>query len=240
MSSSSGPAYSRIASEITARIEANHFAPGDRLPAERELAQEFGVARMTVRQALDQLQMDGLIGRKRGRTGGSFVLGSRPIVELTRIEGLMFQLNSRGHQIDSAVLVAEALPASTLVATRLQVAEGDPVIRLVRVRSVDATPMLIEDSYFPASLVPGMLDQDLGRSVYELLDEQWSLAPVRKEETVAPGVATPFEQHHLGVGTSLPLLRIHRVAEVAGGQVIEYSEDVLRSDAASIRVVTEF
>ncbi|GAB3596915.1 putative HTH-type transcriptional regulator YurK [Corynebacterium faecale] len=240
MSPSSGPAYSRIATAITARIDAKQFAPGDRLPAERELAQEFGVARMTVRQALDQLQMDGLIGRKRGRTGGSFVLGSRPILELTRIDGFRLQLSSRGHQTDSTVLLAEEIPASALVATRLQITEGDPVARIVRLLTVDATPILIEDSYFPAHSVPGMLDQDLGRSVHELLGEQWSLAPVRKKETIAPGVATPFEQQHLGVGTSLPLLRIHRVAEIAGGQIIEYSEDVLRSDAASIRVVTEF
>lgn len=240
MSSSSGPAYSRIATEIISRIDANNLVPGDRLPSERELAEEFGVARMTVRQALDQLQLDGMIGRKRGRTGGSFVLGNRPIVELTNSGGFIPQLRARGHEVVSKVLIAEEIPSRKMVAARLQLAKGDPVVRVVRLQRVDGTPILLEDSYFPATLVPGMLDQDLSRSIYDLLGNQWPLAPVLKKDTIAPGVATPFEQEHLGVGTSMPLLRIHRVIEAAGNQLVGYSEDVLRTDAASIQVVTEF
>lgn len=240
MSSTSGPAYSRIATEIISRIEANNRAPGYRLPSERELAEEFGVARMTVRQALDQLQLDGLIGRKRGRSGGSFVLGNRPVVELTHERGFLTQLRARGHAVDSEMLIAEELSSSTLVASKLGLSTGDPVIRIARLIRVDRTPILIEDSYLPANLVPGILELDLSRPLYGLLDAEWSLAPLRKRETIAPGVATPFEQEHLGAGTSMPLLRIHRVTEAAGGKMVEYSEDVLRTDTASIQVVTEF
>lgn len=239
MTSSSGPAYSRIAAEIVSRIRANNLGPGARLPAERELAEEFGVARMTVRQALDQLQLDGLIGRRRGRSGGSFVLGNRPVVELTRKDGFISQLKARGHEVDSEVLLTDEVKASALVASKLGLITGVPVIRIVRLLRVDDTPILIEDSYLPSELVPGILDLDLNRSLYGLLRFGWELVPTHKEEVIAPGAATPFEQQHLGVSASMPLLRIHRVTWDTEGRILEYSEDVLRSDTASVLVTTD-
>ena len=240
MTSRSGPAYARIAAEIIARIEANALSPGDRLPAERDLAEEFGVARMTVRQALDQLQMDGVIGRKRGRSGGSFVLGNRPVVELTHRRGILPQLDARGHAVMTEVLTVEEFNAPATLAAKLRVPFREPVVRIVRVHHAADTPVLISDSHFPAHLVPGIASMDLNGSLAELLDRHWSLAPARKEETLAPGVATPFEQEHLGVSTAMPLLRIQRVTELQNHRVLEYSEDVLRSDAASVRVSTAF
>ncbi|WIM72004.1 GntR family transcriptional regulator [Corynebacterium suedekumii] len=79
-------AYLVIADELRARIERGDLTAGDKLPAERELVEEFHVARMTVRHALDILQLEGLIDRRRGRTGGTFVRSVPPVVELTRIE----------------------------------------------------------------------------------------------------------------------------------------------------------
>ncbi len=84
-----------------------------------------------------------------------------------------------------------------------------------------------------------MLGADLSRSMYELLDAQWDLRPVRKTETIIPGVASGWEQQFLGVTRNLPLLRISRTAYTADNLPIEYSEDVLRSDIAHIRVVTD-
>lgn len=67
------PAYLAIADDLRGRIERHDLSDGGRLPTERELVKEFGVARMTIRHALDILQMEGLIERRRGRTGGTFI-----------------------------------------------------------------------------------------------------------------------------------------------------------------------
>lgn len=239
MSSVNHPAYSKIATEITMRIENKELNPGDRLPSEREMATEFGVARMTVRQALDQLQLDGAIGRRRGRTGGSFVLGNRPVIELTRMEGFLPQLIARNHEVTSEILLADMIPATQEVALHLDIEPLDEVVQVVRLRKVDNTPLLVESSFFPSALVPGMLDQDLSGSLYQLLDREWGASPVRKEEIISPGVATRTEQKHLKVSNSMPLLRINRVAFTITGTPIEFSVDVLRSDAAQIKVITE-
>lgn len=239
MRAANHPAYSQIAAKIKMRIDNKEFNPGDRLPSEREMAEEFGVARMTVRQALDQLQLDGSIGRRRGRTGGSFVMGSRPVVELTRMEGFLPQLADRQHEVTSDVLLAELMPATQEVAHHLRLNLHDDVVRVVRLRKVDGTPLLMECSYFPHSLVPGFLDYDLSGSLYMLLSDEWDAGPVRKEEMIAPGVATRTEQEHLEVSSSMPLLRLNRVAFTREGTPIEFSVDVLRSDAAQIKVITE-
>ncbi len=233
------PAYLAIADDLRGRIERHDLSDGDRLPTERELVKEFGVARMTIRHALDILQMEGLIERRRGRTGGTFIRSLPPVVELTCMEGIIPQLRAHGLEVDSEVLESGLVPAGPVVAEALGLLVGEKVVQLVRLRSARDTPLIVETTYFPAALVPGMLDHDLSGSLYELLDATWDLRPVAKTETLVPGVASSWEQNVLGVTRSLPLLRICRTATTRDGVPVEYSEDVLRSDIAHIRVVTD-
>ena len=79
------PAYVAIADALRSQIESRELEPGDKLPPERELVDMYGVARMTVRHALDLLQLEGIIERKRGRTGGTFVRALPPIIDLSLI-----------------------------------------------------------------------------------------------------------------------------------------------------------
>lgn len=193
---------------------------------------------MTVRHGLDILQMEGLIERRRGRTGGTFIRSIPPEVELTSMEGIIPQLREHGLEVDAEVLESGLVPAEPVVAEVLRVPVGEKVVQIVRLWRTRGTPLAVENAYFPAALVPGMLDHDVSRSLYELLDVAWDLRPVVKSETLVPGVASSWEQNILGVNRSLPLLRIRRTAITRDGVPVEYSEDVLRSDIAHIRVVT--
>lgn len=233
------PAYLIIADELRNRIEQRQLRGGDRLPTERDLVEEFGVARMTVRHALDILQLEGLIERRRGRTGGTFVRDNPPVVELTRMENLGPQLRDRGSEVRCEVLEATATVADTRISEKLRIDEGAPVYRVLRLLIVDDVPLTIEDTCFPAELLPGLLNRDVSCALYHLLESGWGIRPVRKSETITPGVASSREQQLLKVTRNLPLLRISRVAYDADGVPVEYSEDVMRSDIANIRVVTD-
>lgn len=233
-----GPAYLAIADTLRSRIEAGEWKPGQRIPSERELITEFGVARMTLRNALDVLQSEALIDRRRGRNGGTFINGIPPTVELTRIEGFLPQLRERHDTVDSEILTAEEIPVSDTVAKALEIEVGDAVFNIVRRRSVDGVPVLYENSYFPATLFPQLLERDLSQSLYELLDE-YGRRPVWKSEKIIPARATAREKNQLSVAHNLPLLRIVRVAKDSTDEVVEYSEDLLRSDATQIQVVTD-
>ncbi|WP_241228364.1 GntR family transcriptional regulator [Corynebacterium hylobatis] len=232
------PTYLVIADGIREQIESRGLAPGDRLPTERELVEEFGVARMTVRHALDVLQMEGLIERRRGRTGGTFVRSAPPVVELTRMEGVLPQLRQLGMAVSCEVHRATSVPAESIVAEALRIDPGAPVFRIVRVHSVEGTPMVIEKTHFPEERVPGLLEVDLSRPMYELLGVHWNLRPVHKAETIIPGVASAWEQEVLGITGNQPLLRICRNTATGDGVPLEHAVGVLRSDVARIRVVT--
>ncbi|QGU05346.1 GntR family transcriptional regulator [Corynebacterium comes] len=232
------PAYQAIADIIRERIARCEFSGGHRLPTERELVDEFGVARMTVRNALDVLQQEGLIERRRGRSGGTFVRSIPMIVDLSCMEGVVQQLRKEGREMAAEVLEVSRVSAAPCVAAALNLRTGDPVYHLARVGSVDNTPLIIENSYLPAELVPGLLEEDLRQSMPELLDTRWNLRPARKSETILPGLADDEEGKILGVNRDLPLLRIYRTTSTDDGAPVEYSRYVLRPDLAHVRVVT--
>ena len=231
------PAYLEIADDLRGLIESGELQPGDRLQTERELVEHYGVARMTVRHALDILQLEGLIDRKRGRTGGTFVRVVPPLLELTRLDGFLPQLRERGQNVTSEIILAEETGATTAVAQKLLLDAGDQVHHVVRVRRVEGVPLLLEESYLPAALFPDLLERDLSQSFYELL-ATYGRRPTRKEEAVVPGVATAAEHQNLEISRNLPLLRIERTARDEAGAVVEYSEDTLRSDVARVQVIT--
>lgn len=232
------PRYLAIADGIREQIESRGLAPGDRLPTERELVEEFGVARMTVRHALEVLQMEGLIERRRGRTGGTFLRSTPPVVELTRMDGLLPQLQQLGITVDCQVHRASSVPAENGVAEALGITPGAPVFRIVRVHSVEGTPMILEKTHLPEERVPGLLTADLSRPMPELLSAHWNLHPVHKTETIIPGVASAWEQETLGIVGNQPLLRICRTTTTGDGVPLEHAVGVLRADVARIRVVT--
>ncbi|QGU03380.1 GntR family transcriptional regulator [Corynebacterium comes] len=223
---------------LRSRISHEKMQAGDRFPTERELAEEFGVARMTVRKALEVLQMEGVVERRRGRTGGTFLRATVPKVEMTRMEGFIPRFRDRNMEVTSLILTADRRQAPEKVTQALEIDAGEPVFYLERLRSVNNIPALIERSFFPANLVPGMLHQDLSGSIYDLLRRRWSLPPVRKWEAIEPGVTSKQEQKLLQVEEELPILRLERRTQVANNRFIEYAEDVLRTDIARVEVYT--
>ena len=93
------PAYLRISDALRDKIERNELEPGQKFPTERELVREFHVARMTVRHALDILEVEGLIDRRRGRSGGTYVRTVPPTLSLTNKDNIVTQLRERGHDV---------------------------------------------------------------------------------------------------------------------------------------------
>ncbi|ANE04684.1 GntR family transcriptional regulator [Corynebacterium crudilactis] len=231
------PIYLNIADQIRTEIKTGDLLPGDRLPAESKLATRFGVARMTIRHALEMLQFEGLIDRRRGRGGGTFIMNEPPEIELTRVEGILPQLREQHISVESTVLNSELQSAPAHVSQALELKAGAQVFNIVRMRRINGIPALLENSYFPAVLFPGLLEVDLTKSLYELL-ENFSHRPISKIEEIITSRANIAEKQLMGVNHSLLLLRITRTARDESRAVVEYSEDLLRSDCIRIQVKT--
>ena len=227
---SAGLLHAQIADAVASAIEQGHFRPGDKLPPERELAEEFGVHRLTVRQALAELQMRHLILRRTGRKGGTFV--AEPIIDydLTTFAGFSEQARRHGKVASAQVLEARSVVGDADTCVELQIADGSRVLEIDRLRFADDLPVLLEHSSFPASRFGGLLDETLDGSIYELLERRYDARPRRALERLEPVIADARTARLLGVTRGTPLLCVRRVAYDARGVPVECARDLFRGD----------
>src|SRR3954453_11805529 len=198
--------------------------PGTPAPSERELVQQFGVARMTVRQALDALVAEGLLERIPGR--GTFVASTR-VDQVPRLTGFGEEMGRRGMTPSSRTLVARQESAGPGVARALELGVGDPIVHWQRLRLADNVPMCVEDAYLSADLVPGFVER-LPESLYADLERR-NLAPTWGEDSVDAGLAQEPEAHLLGVQVGHPVLRVARRA-FCDRLPVEVSRSTYRAD----------
>jgi GntR family transcriptional regulator len=218
------------------RLLAELGAPGERLGAERELAERLGVSRSTVRAALADLERSGAIRRKTGRGGGIFVAERKVERDLTSLAGLPAYLRRQGFESDARVLSTATVEADEETAAELGLDDGALMLEVVRVRLADREPISLERALFPADRFPGLLDRSLGGSIYELLAAEYGLVPGEAEERIEVVTAGGAEARLLGIRRGAPLLAIARTAWDADGTAFERSQDLFRADRARIVV----
>jgi GntR family transcriptional regulator len=236
ISRSKGLLHTQIANAVASSITLGHFRSGDRLPPERELAKEFGVNRLTVRQALGELQLRKLIHRRTGRNGGTFI--AEPIIEydLTTFAGFSEQAQRLGRVASSRVLRTEKVAADEQTADDLQLDAGADVYEIDRLRFADELPVLLEHSSFPADRFAGLLGEPLHGSIYDVLDRRYDARPVRAVERITPISANVKTARLLDVTRGTPLLRVERVAFDVNGLPVVSARDTLRADRSRMLV----
>jgi len=203
---------------------------GDPLPSERELCDRFGVSRMTVRQAVDALVVDGVLERVHGR--GMFV--ARPKVDLqVRLTSFSEEMRRRGMAPSVEHLRAEVVPADTRIAAALEIDPADPVVHLHQLRFADGEPMSVQHCWLAEVLVPNIVDPPPD-SLYAELDRR-GLLPAWGEDTVEAGEADAEEAELLGIGKGRAVLRIVRRA-FSRDLAVEFSEAVYRADRYTLWV----
>jgi GntR family transcriptional regulator len=205
-------------------------APGTAAPSERELVHRFGVARMTVRQAMDALVVEGLLERIPGR--GTFV--ARPRRTASRVSSFGEEMARRNLLSESQTLLARREQAGPGVARALSISEGDAVIHWRRLRRGDGIPMCIEDAYLNEILIPGFLQAGMPTSLYDALGAR-GLRPTWAEDSITADTASEEEARLLEVEAGAAVLRHSRRA-LAGEKVVEVSRSVYRSDRFTLWV----
>jgi len=137
------PAYSQLARILREKIVSGEYRPGQRIPSVPKLTATFNVAAMTVRQAIDQLNREGVIARERGR--GTFVKPAQLGSAMFGLDDLRRQMTDES--VDVRVLGARSVPASKRVAARLKVGEGALVISIKRLLLRDDQPIFYHSEY---------------------------------------------------------------------------------------------
>ena len=233
------PAHVEIERWLVGAIGRRELAAGDKLPPEADLASRLGVSRMTLRQALGRLEGRGVITRRPGRRGGTFVAEPRIDVELSGWAGFTAELRRAHVRAGARVVVARTVQAPPDVASALSLGRGEAVHEVARVRSAQRRPVALERSWFPAAVLPGLLDHRLTGSLYALLHKEFGHGPATAEEFVDPVAADADAARLLDVEEGRPLLRVERTAFTGAGLAVEHARDLFRTDRVRLHVRSE-
>ncbi len=198
--------------------------PGDPAPSERELVTRFGVARMTVRQAMDALVGEGLLERMPGK--GTFV--ARPRRRADHPLSFSEEMARRGLQPESQTLLSRLEQAGPGVARALGITEGDAVLHWRRLRRADGAPMCLQDSFLNEVLLPGFLEKHMPTSLFDALARR-SLRPTWSEDSINADAAADGEAELLEIEPGTPVLRVAR-RSLCGDLAVEVSRSVYRAD----------
>lgn len=212
------------------RAEIELLAPGSAAPSERELVARFGVARMTVRQALDALVAEGRLERIPGR--GTFV--AQPASAPSRITSFTEEMRRRGLLSESSTLLGRIEQAGPGVARALDISPGDPVVHWKRLRRADQQVICVEDAYLNEVLLPGFLQSGMPTSLYDALEAR-GLRPTWAEDSISADRATAEEATHLAIDEGDPVLRHSRRA-MADQRIVEVSRTAFRHDRYNLYV----
>ena len=216
--------YARVRDYLRSLVT-HELAVGDAIPSERLLCERFGVSRMTVRQAVDALVVEGLLRREQGR--GTFVAPTKVDLEV-RLASFGEEMRRRGLTPSSKVLSAEVVAASPDIADALDLLPGEEVFALHRVRYADGEPMAIEQAWLPSRLVPGLFDGGAPVSVYGELRRR-GLEPDWGEDTVGATEVDTADAELLGLRVGKAVLRLTR-RTFAGQVACVYSRSSYRAD----------
>ena len=232
------PSHARIASWLLGRVHSGKIHTDDKLPPEEELAASLGVSRMTLRQALGSLESLGWLERRRGRSGGNFIREPRIEVDLTGLRGFTEQMRRVNVRAGSRVVSARVMTAAPDVADALELPGDRQVFEIVRVRSARRQPLALEETYLPARLFPGFLEQRLTGSLYAIMRDEYGLAPHHAQEWLEPEICSSEHATLLDVETGSALMLVTRKSMTEAGIPVEFARDRYRPDRTRISLRT--
>jgi GntR family transcriptional regulator len=233
------PSAIDIAADIRATIRDKGLQPGDRIGAERDLAERHGVGRWVIRKALEQLQSEDIVIRTHGRSGGVFVAPRKLVRDLDSLVGLPAYLRAQGLETGTTVLGTRVVRAEDEIVKELKITADDLVYVVERARFAAGLPLSVETVWFPAEMFPGLLDHSLVGSLYELVESEYG---VQRGEAIEAIMATPADHDKAAVlqlAHGAPLLTVKRTALLTSGEPFEHSEEYYRFDRMAITVHTK-
>lgn len=220
------PKHVELREKLRSRFQ--RMAPNSLIPSARDLSKTYKVSAMTVRQALVALQQEGMIHSVPGL--GTYVSDHRMSKRLTFVS-FSQEVLERGMTPSSKIVSAiRTTVKDQVIAESLNISLGDPVYKIERVRFADKIPMALEESYVSANLIPGLLDQNLSESLYEILKNTYEKPVMRAECVVSPINLTKRQADLLDTDAKSAALSFVVVAFDARGRALERCHSIKHGD----------
>jgi GntR family transcriptional regulator len=229
------PLYVQIQEYIAERISKGELNPESRIPSERELSQELGVSRMTVRRSLTELVNEGLLERRHG--AGTFVAKPKVTYAAAELINYARALRSRGLVVARQLLEFSEVPASRRLSERLKVEIGHSLYHVVLLYLANRVPVVLERTFLSCERCPDLQEYDLERtSIYDLLIEGLQMRLSSTDQAVEAVIASGTAALQLRVEEGFPLLMVTRTLNRSEDELpVQFSQDLLRGDYARVQ-----
>lgn len=229
------PLYVKLFTLLRDSLQHGEFPPGSKLPPERQLSEIYGVSRITVRRALDELERMGLLERRQGI--GTVVATPRMRASLFDRFTYAESLRAAGYLVATHLVSKHIREAREHECEALELASGSFVVELVRRRDADGAPFALETGVLPIDRLPGVDTIDLGSaSLYSALVEHCDVVPARAHEWFEPVLIARGDARLLATRPGTPALRLVRTTYSSTGAPVEYSTAVIGAERCRLLV----
>jgi len=230
------PYYIQLMDILKEKVQTGVWAPGDQIPGEQDLCEMYGVSRTVVRQALLELELEGVINRRKGK--GTFI--ALPKINeglVQKLTGFYQDMVERGLKPGTRVLHQDVGPANEKVARFLNIEPGAQVIDILRLRFINEEPIQLVTTYVPFEICPGLAQVDLtNRSLYEYLEKECGIFIAKGRRYIEAVLANDTEAELLGIERGAPLLMLDSISFSESERQIEYYHALHRGDRSRFEV----
>ena len=224
------PLFVQLKTLIQNWISSGEFSPNERIFSERELSEMYHISRQTVRQAINELVLRGILFRQPGK--GTYVAQDKVNADLVHVGSFINMLRGKGKSIQTEIIIHNEVVSPPFARELLQLAEGEIVEYLVRVRYLDNDPVAIHKSYLHPDICTAdeISNIDKNCSLSNYINSISGLVVLGSEETLEPTIANSYEAELLGIKKGAPLQLIEGRLFVQNHKPIECHKSLYRGD----------
>ena len=216
------PLYLQLKNSLTEAIQSGRYAPGEPVPTETQLCEQYAVSRITVRRAISELQEEGLLEKRHGK--GTFVSFRRMETSLVDLAGFSETYSLQGYKVSKLLLGVVEGVADGVLAQKLAIAKGAPILTVRRLIMAADAPMTIEISDFPLALFPDLAREIVGTSsIYQLLKIHYGRDIRHARRVINVRLAGPDERDHLHCRSGEPLFEVEKIVFDGAGTPLQRS-----------------
>lgn len=221
--------YEKLAATLREEIAQGTYKKGERLPTTPELCRIYDVSNTTVKRAMDDLELEGLVARRRG--SGVYVKQTEPApttkahLQSTsqQLSGLTTELGEEQVRVESQVIDFSVVRPEAAVAEQLAMEPDEFAYQICRVRIAAGRPQVVEYTLMPIKVIPDLREATLHDSIYAYIEGELGLKIGSAHRTIKAVMPTPNERTWLQIGEGEPLLEVRQVAYLADGTPFESS-----------------
>lgn len=215
------PLYDQVYQALLQQIVDGTYQIHQQLPSEKELSELFNVSRITIRQALNQLQLEHLVYKIQGK--GTFVSAPKTFQNISELQGFAEAMTDLGHEVFNVVKEFRFIPATPHIASKLKISVNSTVVEIKRIRLLNRKPVSFELTYLPEAIGTALQQTNLStRDVFLAIEEDLSIALGHADLNIDATLADEELSELLQVDLHAPLLRVERLTHDHAGHPIDF------------------